>query len=650
MFILITIETIITHIMEFVLLSAVGLVASQYNRVTRSNAMVHSPPDVQSSASLVEVGHPYIQKQETNVISGQGSIGVNDSDPVHAPVGVRVLKTDNTTSPEFDQKRFDDQFFPEDPNAQLPEKPWMRMLNAPYEPKTEILSDSPTPQDVRGENMFKKVQKIESEFAKKTVPITSEKQFDRPVEQVMTANGSNKGFHIGGAQEYIKRNFLDNFKDNPNIEQEGGPRGAFSSAGKATVAGEYRTTTQRATLSHESIGPGYAVGVPQSSAALPSFKITAANMESWKLDDHAMKGSRAPIQASNYISKNSVAVTHDENLQVVETGLMTGQSVYSKPSDRDAKVHVPLNMDTLPEFDDRVAPNFKIGKSSTSLEQQLVRIKNTEMPELSQNTAAIRGNQKAPITGNTTNKDTGIDTGAVSVGTSSRGLSLQAASVPSDGFRMNNRKEAMGESIFNKMSGASGAHSVSGSRATGSVLTTSSLSESVPTPFIKGGGGKQVSALHRSHEEADTRLTEIESSGARSKANLYKKPVDTTSLSETTLGNDRQNIEKGYNRKTMIASVNKDLPLGLAINPTGSIGASKMKLSLKKENEVDMSSTMGVMRNQSSSLSNKKSPGDSTKSRRLGELLNKRMGSSENAKKILGNRYLKPAQKRLDTM
>lgn len=640
--------------MELVLLSAAGLVAGQYKRVTTPNKCVISPPYIDSTESLVEVNPSHIiQTQGVSPphVQRQGSIGINNSDPVHAPVGVRVLKGDNTTDPEFDQKRFDEQFFPEDPSTQLPEKPWMRMLNAPYEPKTEVLNDAPTPQDVMGTNLLKTVKRMESDLVQKTVVSTSEKQFDRPVEQIMTANGSNKGFHIGGAQEYIKRNFLDNFKDNPNIERNAGPRGAFTSGGKADVAGEYRTTTQRSSLNHESVGPGYAVGVPHSSAAIPSFEITASHMEDWKLDDHAMKGSRAPVAATNYLPKNSVSVTHDENLNVVETGLMTGASVYEKPVSRDSEVHVPLNRDTMPGFDDRVAPNFRINKSATSAEQNIIRIKNTTIPEMSQNTAALRKNHKAPISGSTTIKDTGIDTGLVSVGTSSRGLSLHPASVPLDGFKTNDRKETMGERISNASLGAASAHSVQGSRATGSILATGGLSESVPTPFIRGGGLKQVSALHRSHEESDTTLSEMSSTGgSRSKTNMFKKPIITESLSSTTLGVDRDNIERVSKREPIIASVNKNLPVGLALNPTGSINAASMKHSLKTENGVDMTSTMGVRRNQSSLLGDKKVTGDVTKNRRLGELLNKRMGTSASVKKMLGNPYLKPSQKRLDSM
>ena len=638
--------------MELALLSAFGIVAAQYHRVTRSNRTIDdSPPGDDQKDDTVGVAPPHIQRQGQSQPL-EGNIGINNSDPIHAPVGVRLLKTDGTTDPSHENQRFAEQFsHPEDPNAQVTEKPWMRIINAPYTPKEEVLKEDPTPQDIMGKNMRKTVNRIEAEFAKNTVPVTSEKQFDVPVEQIATGNGSNKGFHIGGAQDYIKSKFIANQQE--TIESEGGPRGYFSGAGKAHVPGEYKSVTQRSTLNHESTGPAFGVGVPQAFAAQHDFEITASHMEDWKLDDHAMKGSRAPVAASTYINKDSVAVSNDENLQVIETGLLTGASRFATGASgtRDAQIHVPLNRDSVAGFDDRVTPNFKIGKASSSTEQQIIRIKNAFVPEMSQNTAAIKKNQKAPINGNTTIKNTGIDTGAVSVGTSSRGLSLQAPKVPLDAFKTTDRSEVMGENISRVSLGASSAHPVQSSRSTGSKLTTTRLSDPVPTPLIKGGGGKQGTALHSSHEASDTSLAEIESTGgARSKTNLFKRPVNTDSLVETTLGKDRDNIERESKREPLLASFDRNLPIGLAKNPTGSIHSSGMKLSLKNEKSVNLVNTVGRKTEKSTLLGKKHAPGDFTKNRRLGDLLNKRMGTSSSAKKLLGNPYSKPAQKRLPSV
>lgn len=110
----------------------------------------------------------------------------------------------------------------------------MRMANAPYKPKEERVSEIPGPQDVFGRNMNSRVKQMESDFAASTVPVTSEKQFDRPVEQISTGNGSAIGFHIGAGRRY--HNVLLNGQ--PTIESDGGPRGAFSGASGSHVKGD----------------------------------------------------------------------------------------------------------------------------------------------------------------------------------------------------------------------------------------------------------------------------------------------------------------------------------------------------------------------------------------------------------------------------
>lgn len=634
--------------MEFILLSTCGLVANHYLNVRSYESSVDSEEESYELESENVVSDATVGASGITSLPHQcdEKIGIKEVAPIQAPLGVRTLKTHEAVTPGYDQQRFDEQFYPQDPNPPILSKGWMSIHNAPYKPKEEILNEDPTPEDIRGTQMRKKAFKMEQDFAKKTVPVTSEKQHDRPVEQIATGNGSNVGFHIGGAQRY--RKYVLN--DQPTIEAEGGPRGAFSGGGKSDYLGEYKTTTQRASMNHESVGPPVAIGVPQSHAPLPSFEITASHMESWKLDDHSMKNSRAPISRMASISKSSVSTAHDENLQVLETSLARGGERFATGAsgNRETLVHVPKNNDFHTGFDDRVVPNFKIGKASDKTDQE-IRIKDAFAPELSQNVSALRKNSKAPVSGDTVFKSSDIDTTPVSVGTSSRGLSLQAVKTPLDAFRTTDKKEKMGEAVASLREGSAPTHMVSGMKS-GDLLfrTTNNLSETVSTPFIRGGGGKQAPVIQPVHADTDTSLSEVGSFYGRAGANSHAKPVNTKSMNEF---NDKKDaITSGSERKAFLASKNTSLPGGLSQNPTGSVIASGMKVSLKDENAVDM--IQGHQKSTSNALSSKSVRDDTgtTKNRRMGDMLNSRLGSSNAVKKLLKNPYSRPAASRMSSV
>lgn len=630
--------------MEFILLSTCGLVANHYLNVRSHEPSVETETEFYEPDVEVEVDHGALGTAP--VYHHVEKIGVKEVSPVPAPLGVRTLKTHEAVTPGYDQQRFDEQFYPQDPNPPILSKGWMSIENAPYRPKEEIVNEEPTPEDIRGTQMRKKAFQMEQDFAKKTVPVTSEKQHDRPVEQIATGNGSNIGFHIGGAQRYHK--YILN--DQPTIEAEGGPRGAFSGGGKSDYLGEYKTTTQRASMNHESVGPPVAIGVPQSHAPLPSFEITASHMESWKLDDHSMKNSRAPISRMAAISKDSVDTAHDENLQVLQTSLARGGERFATGAsgNRETLVHVPKNNDFHTGFDDRVVPNFKIGKASDKTDQE-IRIKNAFAPEMSQNVSALMKNRKAPVSGDTVFKSSDVDTSAVSVGTSSRGLSLQAVKTPLDAFRTTDKKEKMGEAVSSLREGAAPTHLVSGMKSGDSLFrTTNSLSETVSTPFIRGGGGKQAPVVQPVHADTDTSLSEVGSFYGRAGANSHAKPVNTVSVTE--FNDKKDEITNGSERKAFLASRDRSLPVGLSQNPTGSVIASGMNVSLKKENGVDM--IQGHQKSISKTLSSKNVRSDTgmTKNRRIGDMLNSRLGSSNAVKKLLKNPYASPAASRMSSV
>ena len=665
--------------MELLVLSACGLVANQYMTL-RSKGAVTSPVYDGEREQYQQEQQPAQQQQQqqpenlgVSATTAQTPSPVfaphyhasSSSTPAPIPLGVRTLKTDDTGDVGYDEARYNEQYsHPQDPNPNVSEKPWMRMANAPYKPKEEILSSIPGPQDLYGRDLTSRVKKMESDFASSTVPVTSEKQFDRPVEQISTGNGSAVGFHIGAGRRYHK--FVLN--DQPTIESEGGPRGAFSGASGQHVKGDYRTVTQRSSLNHESVGPPMAVGVPQSSAPAPSFEIKPAHLETYMLDKHLAKSARAPVQAAaaadDFLAFRGA---HDERVDVVQTSLARGGERFATGAsgNRDAKVHVPLNNDPLATYDQRVVPNFKIAKAS-DFQDQHVTARQMMIPEMSQNVSALRKDKRPPVLGSTLHKKASlvIDTGGVQSGAAVRGSTSLPVKVQTDSFRAPaDRKVVVAERAAQASTGASAAHVVgtSGSSFTSPSLfrTTQSMSELVGTPFIRGAGSKKASGLEPIHEATDTHLSELESSGIRQGLNKVatsvaattgaSNPSPSTSISKKT--QERGDVFKKSERAPILVT-----PGMLGTNRVGAANfdagglISQRGLGLDDEANVNVmraGTTNNVLAPPTSQKKLFKKGSKTTKERKLGDVLNARLGSSTAMKQLLQNPYSLPAASRL---
>ncbi|CAM9104099.1 unnamed protein product [Ectocarpus sp. 8 AP-2014] len=657
--------------MEILVLSACGLVANQYIRLKSRSVVIvagdeNTDPVNASEGDLnEEVSHKQQQQQQQQQ---QQPVGVHSntaparhyctaSSPAPIPLGVRILKTDNPTDEAYDEARYNEQYsHPQDPNPTVSEKPWMRMSNAPYKPKEEILSEMPGPQDLFGRNMISRVKKMESDFATNTVPITSEKQFDRPVEKISTGNGSAVGFHIGSGRRFHK--FVLN--DQPTIESDGGPRGAFSGAFGSHVKGDYRTVTQRASLNHKSVGPPAAVGVPLSSAPVPSFEITASHLENYKLDDHLAKSSRAPVQASASTDTVSFRGAHDEKFEVLHTSLVTGGERFATGASgtRDTKIHVPVNNDPVATYEQRVVPNFKIAKASDFHDQQ-VTTRQMMIPEMSQNVSALRKDRKPPVSGSTTNKSAcfALETDGIKSGAAVRGPSLLPIKNEADAFRAPaDRKEVVAEKAALVALGASASHTVGSSSASSSIFrTTHSVSELVGTPFIRGAGTKHASNLESLHEDTNTHLSEMEKSGILRGANKVSTSTTHSSVPQekSVQAQERGDIFMKIERDPVLVS-----PGQLGINRTGAANVDVTGMISRKGLDDEEEGGVNVMRSGKTNgvrfsrdkkrISDARK--DSTKSRKLGDVLNGRMTSSTALKKLLKNPYLLPAISRLPAL
>ena len=652
--------------MEILIVSACGLVANQYIRLHNKSARASSENTVEASNSDLQQQQQQQHQQNQRQQQQQQQPPVGTSAPVTPtsfaplsipqrhrsaptpapiPLGVRALKSDNTGGVEYDESQYNEQFsHPQDPNPNVSEKPWMRMANAPYKPKEEIVGEIPGPQDTFGWNMRSRIKKMEADFASSTVPVTSEKQFDRPVEQIATGNGSAVGFHIGAGTRYHK--FV--FNDQPTIESNGGPRGAFSGAGGSHVKGDYRTVTQRSSLQHESVGPPMSVGVSQSSAPLPSFAITPAHAETYRLDDHLAKGSRAPVQASASTKKVSFRKAHDENLDVLHTSLVTGGERFATGASgsRETKIHVPLNNDPVPTYDKRVVPNFKIAKASDYQDQQ-VTARQMMIPEMSQNVSAIRKDSRPPVSASTEYKKSAVslDTSNVQCGAGVKGAALLPVEVSTDSFRKSS-DGVVADKVAAVTTGAA-ARAVGSSSSSKSLFrTTHSLSEIVGTPFIRGAGTKRASNLEPLHEATDTHLSEVERSGL------------LRGLNKASTSNAQSSVRKEKSEQTQergdVFKNSERTPVLVAPGPSGTNrtgAANRDTRGMISQRGLDDEDQVGLLRigkasNTSTSGSGQRSNPSSTKSRKLAGVLNARMRSSAAMKKLLKNPYALPAASR----
>lgn len=630
--------------MELLVLSACGLVANQYMRLRAKSFPVVAKGEIdceqgEEEETRNEEEHDHQQQQQlVGVTPAPRHHLASSSSPAPIPLGVRTLKTDDTGNVGYDDARYNEQYsHPQDPNPNVSTKPWMRMVNAPYKSKEKIVSEIPGPQDVFGRSMNSRVKKMEADFAASTVPVTSEKQFDRPVKQKATGNGTAVGFHIGAGRRCHK--FILN--DQPTIESEGGPRGAFSGAPGSHVKGDYRTVTQRSSLKHESTGPPMAVGVPQSSAPVPSFEITPSYLETYRLDHHLAKGSRAPVQASASTDDVAVRGAHDENFDVLHTSLVTGGERFATGASgyRDAKIHVPLNNDPLQTYDQRVVPNFKIAKAADYQDQQ-VTASQMMIPEMSQNVSPLRKGRNPPVSASTTNKNSSlvIDTGGVQSGAAVRGATSLPVKMDTNSFLAPaDRNGVVAEKTALVSTGASAAQTVGSSNSASSsssrFRTTQSMSELVGAPFIRGAGSKRASDLEAIHEATDTRLSELESSNIRQGLNKFASSVAATASASASASTNRS--QQTQKRGDVLKKSERD-PILVAPGMLGTnrVGAANRDVGgmISRRGLGDDDGNVNVMRmgktNNVRASPAKTSAMRSTKDRKLGDVLNARLGSS----------------------
>ena len=619
--------------MEFIILSASGLVVLQYYRDRKATCQIQQIRSEIESIQPQPLGSKKTTDPPLLMNLGTPPVGAPSNRSIPASLNVRTLKNDNVDETEYDEKRYAEQFFPQDPAALIKEKGWMHSLNAPYKAKEETLSEKPTPQDVMGHKMVAHVKTIEHEMLKKTVKTSSEKQHERPVEPLMTSTGEGRGFHpIGRYHKFV-------LNDQATIESEGGPRGAFANGSKSDFLGEYKTTTQRATMNHESFGPGGAANVPLKGAPQPSFEITASNAENWRLDDHNNANSRSLVEGPVAIPKNTFMGAHDENLDFLENTLPTGADRFATGASgtRDSEIHVPLNATFNAEFHDDVRPSFQVSKPGGKGNSDTMDVANKleKIPEVNPqnfaNTSKLSlGGAAPPVPANTIYKCAQISTSETNMGSSSRGLSLQGPINIQNAYKSSTKMEILGSTTSDKTRGLGGTSTgPSALLKSAETRTTKRVSETPIEVMVKGSGGHGLgSKMFGSHESSELRLAEESNFQTRSKIAPNGKPSEQNR--STTFNDKKENINSGSSREPILSSVGS-----LGTKTTGSIIESQKSITLKSEDDFSNSRQFGKRLPKGTRKSGNT---DTTKNRKLGGLLNSRLGTSKLGRNVYSSK------------
>lgn len=261
-----------------------------------------------------------------------------------------------------------------------------------------------------------------------------------------------------------------------------------------------------------------------------------------------------------------------------------------------------------------------------------------------------------------------IHTEDVKSGAGGRASTSQPVKVEADSFKVPaDRKVSVGEKAVLVSTGASASHAVGSSNSASSssslFRTTQSVSEMVGTPFIRGAGSKHASNLEPLHEATDTHLSELESSGILKGLNKVSTAI-TSAASPSTSSDSLPKIDQTRERGDVFKKSERD-PVLVAPGSTGTnrVGAANMDrdglISSRREfHGDDVSDGVGVLRAgnmirrrpEARAGGSGSSATATTKTRRLADVLNARLGSSSAMKKLLQNPYSLPAASRLSAL
>lgn len=239
---------------------------------------------------------------------------------------------------EGDEQTFQEKFFPQDTRATVTQKPWMRAVenSTKIAPRTERESSFPTKEDredVHKTQVRSKVRDFENQQVLRTIPRSSEKQFEAPVEPVATQNEGGGGLR---GQRQMQRYHRFIFNDQPSLETKSGPKGSFIN--KSTSKSHLDNTKEELLVSHSGapVAASFKVGKPDAS-----FELEGSNAEAWLIDKHVSASSRAPVEKSTKILP-SFSVSHDEIIETFKVGSKSSSSSSQKKTKPSVKTDTKL--------------------------------------------------------------------------------------------------------------------------------------------------------------------------------------------------------------------------------------------------------------------------------------------------------------------
>lgn len=223
-----------------------------------------------------------------------------------------------------DTSYVDEMFFPQDTKNTGPSvqrKAWMLAEENAYpKPKTERLADSPTRADVNEIDYRQKIRDFGDLHTQNTLHISKTKNFQRPVEEIWTGNGSGEGpFHPSNMNQHHK--FL--LSDNPLLHLPNGPKGAFVGGALMSDKTDKTLSTFKQDKSTEisGIATGPYLKIPFQS----SFKTDPSNAEGYLIEKQIESSVRAPVNKTSTNVSSSVTVAHDDKINSFDVKLFASR-------------------------------------------------------------------------------------------------------------------------------------------------------------------------------------------------------------------------------------------------------------------------------------------------------------------------------------
>ena len=242
-----------------------------------------------------------------------------------------VAETNYRRDPSNDTNQFAEHFFPQDTRNtgfSITKKPWQRAIENAYNvPRSETLADEPTKHDIHKLDIAKTIRNFGELHTERTIPRSSEKQFEYPVEPIQTQNDGGGGLRGHRQLERHHRFLLNN---EPALELPEGPRGNFAGGANKSVISSLMDN-DRAGLDIDYVGapvaPSFKMGFPDQT-----FELEASNAEGYLIDEHTnAAGSRAPVEKGLSLVPPSFSVAHDNKLQTFNKSLNANMSRSSRP-------------------------------------------------------------------------------------------------------------------------------------------------------------------------------------------------------------------------------------------------------------------------------------------------------------------------------